>query len=57
MIKPAIISPNESVNQVGEIFDTPYVTKGWTWLPLTEFFVMFAGFALAVGTGLLREKE
>jgi len=40
MIKPAIISPNESVNQVGEIFDTPLVTKGWTWLPLTEIFVL-----------------
>ena len=39
MIKPEIISPGESVNQVGEIFDAPLVTKGWTWLPLTEVVV------------------
>lgn len=39
MIKPEVVSPGESVNQVGEIFDTPLVTKGWTWLPLTEIAV------------------
>lgn len=39
MIKPKVVSPDESVNQVGEIFDAPLVTKGWTWLPLTEIIV------------------
>jgi Zn-dependent protease len=39
MIKPEVVSPGESVTQVGEIFDTPLVTKGWTWLPLTELAV------------------
>ena len=39
MIKPEIVSPGESVNQVGEIFEAPLVTKGWTWFPLTEIVV------------------
>jgi Zn-dependent protease len=39
MIKPEIVSPGENVNKVGEIFETPLVTKGWTWLPLTELVV------------------
>ena len=39
MIKPEVVSPGESVNQVGKIFDAPLVTKGWTWLPLTELVV------------------
>jgi Zn-dependent protease len=39
MIKPTVVSPGESVTQVGEIFEAPLVTKGWTWLPLTEFAV------------------
>ena len=36
MIKPEVVSPDEIVNQVGTVFDAPLVTKGWTWLPLTE---------------------
>ncbi len=40
MIKPEIISPNESVNQIGKIFDAPLVTKGWSWLPLAEIMVL-----------------
>ncbi len=40
MIKPEIVSTNERVNQIGEIFDTPLVTKGLTWLPLTEILVL-----------------
>lgn len=39
MIKPEIVSPGESVNQVGEIFEAPLVTKGRTWLPLAEIAV------------------
>jgi Zn-dependent protease len=39
MIKPEIVSPGESVTLVGEIFDAPLVTKGWSWLPLTELAV------------------
>ena len=40
MIKPEVVSPGENVNQVGTVFDTPLVTKGWTWLPLTEVIVL-----------------
>lgn len=40
MITPEIVSPDEVVNQVGNIFDAPLVTKGWTWLPLTEVIVL-----------------
>lgn len=39
MIKPEIISPAENVNRMGKIFDAPLVSKGWTWLPLTEIVV------------------
>ncbi len=39
MIKPEVISPGESVNRITEIFEAPLVTKGWTWLPLTEIAV------------------
>lgn len=40
MIKPEIVSPGESVNQIGEIFEAPLVTKGWTCFPLTEIVVL-----------------
>ena len=40
MIKPEVVSPGESVNQIGQIFEAPLVVKGWTWLPLTEIFVL-----------------
>jgi Zn-dependent protease len=36
MIKPAVVSPGEEVDVVGYIFDAPLVTKGVTWLPLTQ---------------------
>jgi Zn-dependent protease len=39
MIKPNIILPNDQVNHVGTIFEAPLVTKGWTWLPITEIVV------------------
>ena len=54
MIKPEIISPGESVNQVGEIFDAPLVTKGWTWLPLTEVAVWMI---MAREAGLLHPER
>jgi hypothetical protein len=40
MIKPKVVSADDPVNQIGTIFDAPLVTKGWTWLPLTEIIVM-----------------
>ena len=40
MIKPEVVSPDEIVNQVGTVFDAALVTKGWTWLPLTEAIVL-----------------
>ncbi len=40
MIKPEFVSPHENVNMVGEIFNAPLVTKGWTWLPLAEIVVL-----------------
>ena len=40
MIKPVIVSPDEDVYIVTKIFDAPLVTKGWTWLPLTEIIVL-----------------
>ena len=39
VIKPEVVSPGERVNQVGEIFEAPLVTKSWTWFPLTEIIV------------------
>lgn len=36
MIKPAVVSPGEEVDIAGHIFDAPLVTKGITWLPLTQ---------------------
>lgn len=40
MIKPEFVSPGESVYQLGEIFDAPLVTKGWTWLPVAQVIVL-----------------
>lgn len=40
MIKPDIVSPGENVDQIGKIFDAPLVSKGWTWLPVTEIVVL-----------------
>ena len=37
MIKPQILSPGEEVNVVGYVFQTPLVTKGWTWLPVAQW--------------------
>jgi hypothetical protein len=36
MIKPAMLSPQDEVNEFAHIFDAPLVTKGWTWLPVTQ---------------------
>jgi Zn-dependent protease len=36
MIKPEVVAPGEDVDVVGYIFDAPLVTKGRTWLPLTQ---------------------
>jgi hypothetical protein len=36
MIKPEMLSPQDEVTEVAYIFDAPLVTKGWTWLPLTQ---------------------
>ena len=36
MIKPAVIQPDDEVNIVGKIFNTPLVTKGKTWFPVTQ---------------------
>jgi Zn-dependent protease len=38
MIKPAVVSPGEEVDVAGYIFDAPLVTKGLTWLPVTQLF-------------------
>jgi hypothetical protein len=35
VIKPEEISQGD-VDIVGQVFDAPLVTKGWTWLPLTQ---------------------
>jgi Zn-dependent protease len=36
MIKPAFVQPNDEVDIVGRIFNTPLVTKGKSWFPLTQ---------------------
>jgi len=37
MPTPIFLSPDdENINTVARIFDAPLVTKGWTWLPLTQ---------------------
>jgi Zn-dependent protease len=36
MIKPAVVSPGEEVDVLGHVFDTPLVSKGVTWFPLTQ---------------------
>ena len=34
--QPKAMQPSEQVTQIGRVFGTPVVFKGWTWLPLTE---------------------
>lgn len=65
MIKPEVVTPGEPVTQIGSVFGTPLVIKGWTWLPLVELQVWgiatwLAGkrrpqrsFAQRLGVGLL----
>ena len=36
MIKPPIVTPEEDITTVGEVFGAPLVVKGWTWLPITQ---------------------
>src|SRR3972149_9508739 len=36
MKRPFSISPNDEVTQVGKVFGTPVVVKGFTWFPLVE---------------------
>lgn len=36
MIKPQVLSPEDDVNVVATLFDAPLVTKGFSWLPLTQ---------------------
>jgi Zn-dependent protease len=36
MIKPSIVSPEEEITTVGEVFGAPLVVKGRTWFPLTQ---------------------
>ena len=36
MIKPPIVTPEEDITTVGEVFSAPLVVKGRTWLPLTQ---------------------
>lgn len=37
--KPAAMKQDDDVTQIGEVFATPVVVKGLTWLPLTELAV------------------
>ena len=39
MKKPAVVKLDDDVTVVGNLFDTPIVVKGHTWLPLTELAV------------------
>ncbi len=39
MIKPAPLNPKDIPTQIGEIFGTPVVVVGKTWLPLTQLVV------------------
>lgn len=36
MIKPQVLSPEDDVHVVATIFDAPLVTKGLSWLPITQ---------------------
>jgi hypothetical protein len=36
MIKPQVLSPEEDVHVIATLFDAPLVTKGLSWLPLTQ---------------------
>ena len=38
MIKPEVVAPDEEVDLIGHVFEAPLVSKGWTWLPLTQLF-------------------
>ena len=37
--QPKAVQPGEKVTQVGEVFGTPIVVKGLTWLPFTQLVV------------------
>lgn len=39
MIKPTAIQQGDELIQLGQVFGTPLVVKGWTWLPLTQMIV------------------
>ncbi|MES0359595.1 MAG: hypothetical protein ABUK20_01655 [Anaerolineales bacterium] len=36
MVKPPIVTPEEDITTVGEVFGAPLVVKGRTWFPLTQ---------------------
>ncbi|OGO16898.1 MAG: hypothetical protein A2Z14_01900 [Chloroflexi bacterium RBG_16_48_8] len=39
MRKPSVVSPSDEVTLIGQVFDTPVVVKGATWLPFAEIVV------------------
>jgi Zn-dependent protease len=36
MIKPEVLSIEDNVTLLAHVFDAPLVTKGWSWIPLTQ---------------------
>jgi hypothetical protein len=38
MKNPFALQPGEDVWMVGSAFGTPLVVKGWSWLPVAQFF-------------------